>query len=219
MKILVTGASGLLGRTVAETLLRDSHDVTVLQRRPSGLDCREVRGDLRDQAILDAAVEDQDAIIHLAARVSPTGGWQDFVVITPDNPGTLDDQRFYGAPDLVVEIISPSSVRQDNFKKFAEYEQCGVKEYWVIDPRRHYQTTHLYQLNEDREFDAVSPDEDGRLYSTVLPDFWLQNEWLWQNELPEPQLKLAEIMLTIPTLSDNLKIMYQMIYDTLLAES
>ena len=143
----------------------------------------------------------------------------DIVVITPDNPGTLDDQRFYGAPDLVVEIISPGSVRQDNFKKFAEYEQCGVKEYWVIDPRRHYQTTHLYQLNEDGEFDAVSPDEDGRLYSTVLPDFWLQNDWLWQSELPEPQLKLAEIMLTIPTLPDNLKTMYQMIYDTISAES
>ena len=142
----------------------------------------------------------------------------DIVVITPDNAGTLDDQRFYGAPDLVVEIISPGSVRQDNFKKFAEYEQSGVREYWVIDPRRHYQTTHLYQLNENGEFDAVSPDEDGRLYSMVLPNFWLQNEWLWESTLPEPLLKFAEIMLTVPTLSDESREMYQALYNMLSAQ-
>lgn len=84
MRILVTGASGLLGRTVAETLIGHGHEVTVLQRRPSGLDCAEVQGDIRDQATIDTAVEAKDAVVHLAALVSPSGSWEDFVAVNVD---------------------------------------------------------------------------------------------------------------------------------------
>ncbi len=51
MRVLVTGASGMLGATVARLLADRDDDVTVLQRRPSGLPCREVLTDVMDSSI------------------------------------------------------------------------------------------------------------------------------------------------------------------------
>lgn len=79
MKVLVTGASGMLGRAVATTIARNGHRVTVMQRRPSGLDCNEILGDITSVESVRTAVAGNDAVVHLAARVSPTGLWQDFL--------------------------------------------------------------------------------------------------------------------------------------------
>ncbi|WP_243737472.1 NAD-dependent epimerase/dehydratase family protein [Blastococcus xanthinilyticus] len=69
----MTGASGMLGRATAEALLARGDDVTVLQRRPSGLPCAEVLGDVADPAAVARAVRGQDAVVHLAAKVDVTG--------------------------------------------------------------------------------------------------------------------------------------------------
>lgn len=108
MRVLVTGASGMLGRTVAETLLRDGHEVTVAQRRSSGLPCREVRGDLRDQATIEAAIAEQDAVIHLAAKVSPTGSWSDFVAVNVDATRWLLDASQGAGVGRFVYVSSPA---------------------------------------------------------------------------------------------------------------
>jgi 2-alkyl-3-oxoalkanoate reductase len=74
MKILVTGASGLLGREVAGQLVRRGYDVTTFQRRPSGVDgATDHCGSLADDAAVRGAVQGAEAIIHLAAKVSFTG--------------------------------------------------------------------------------------------------------------------------------------------------
>lgn len=46
----------------------------------------------------------------------------------------LDDNGCKGAPDLVMEILSPSTARHDLFYKMCRYEQAGVKEYWIVNP-------------------------------------------------------------------------------------
>lgn len=46
----------------------------------------------------------------------------------------LDDKGCNGAPDMIIEILSPSSVKLDRWKKFQLYEKAGVKEYWLVDP-------------------------------------------------------------------------------------
>jgi Uma2 family endonuclease len=46
----------------------------------------------------------------------------------------LDSRMCNGAPDLVVEILSPSSVRYDKIRKFNKYMEAGVREYWIVDP-------------------------------------------------------------------------------------
>ena len=45
----------------------------------------------------------------------------------------LRDGRWYGAPDLVVEILSPSTAKQDKSTKYDLYEKYGVREYWIVD--------------------------------------------------------------------------------------
>ncbi len=78
MKVLVTGASGMLGRATAQALIDRGEAVTVLQRRPSGLDCREVLGDVADAAAVSRAVDGQDVVVHLAAKVDVVGPWVDY---------------------------------------------------------------------------------------------------------------------------------------------
>jgi Uma2 family endonuclease len=70
-----------------------------------------------------------------------------------------------GPPDLVVEIISPSSRVMDQTRKAALYADSGVPEYWVVDPeRREVQVLVLDQ----GQYRPVEP-ADGRLPSTVIP--------------------------------------------------
>ncbi|MGY1692882.1 NAD-dependent epimerase/dehydratase family protein [Geodermatophilus sp. SYSU D01105] len=78
MRVLVTGASGMLGRATATGLLERGDEVTVLQRRPSGLPCREVLGDVADPAVVGRAAQGQDAVLHLAAKVDVTGPWAQY---------------------------------------------------------------------------------------------------------------------------------------------
>ena len=78
MRILVTGATSLLGRTVAERLLARGDDVTVFQRHSSGIDAREVLGDISDMDAVTQAAAKVEGVIHLAARVGVVGVWKEF---------------------------------------------------------------------------------------------------------------------------------------------
>ena len=68
----------MLGRGTAVALQRRGDDVTVMQRRPSGLTCREVLGDVADGTAVTQAVQGQDAVVHLAAKVDVVGAWPEF---------------------------------------------------------------------------------------------------------------------------------------------
>ncbi len=58
----------------------------------------------------------------------------DIVFISKKNMHQLKQRGFYGAPDLIIEILSPATWRFDKEDKYDVYESCGVKEYWMIDP-------------------------------------------------------------------------------------
>jgi nucleoside-diphosphate-sugar epimerase len=73
MRVLVTGASGMLGGGVARALAERGDQVTVLQRHSAELGLPEVLTDISDAEAVLAAVDGQDAVIHLAAKVNVTG--------------------------------------------------------------------------------------------------------------------------------------------------
>lgn len=107
-RVLVTGASGLLGGAVAQLLRDKGHHVRTFQRRASTGASDEVQGSLTDQEAVARAVESMDAVIHLAAKVSFTGHWQEFVDtnITGTN-NLLIAARSAGIRDFVF-VSSPS---------------------------------------------------------------------------------------------------------------
>jgi 2-alkyl-3-oxoalkanoate reductase len=75
VKVLVTGASGMLGSATARALAARGDRVTVLQRRPAGLGLPEVLADVADAETVRQAVAGHDAVVHLAAKVDVTGSW------------------------------------------------------------------------------------------------------------------------------------------------
>jgi len=77
-------------------------------------------------------------------------GDKDHDVVQPDilvicNESILDDKRCNGVPDLVIEILSPSTIKRDLFIKLDKYKKAAVCEYWVIDPKNKVVNVHLLE--------------------------------------------------------------------------
>ena len=108
MRVLVTGASGMLGRATATELVARGDDVTVLQRRPSGLPCREVLGDVADPAVVGRAVRGQDAVVHLAAKVDVTGPWAEYVHANVEGTRAVVAACRAAGVGRLVHVSSPS---------------------------------------------------------------------------------------------------------------
>lgn len=111
MKVLVTGASGMLGGGIARALAERGDEVTVLQRRPSGLadeGLREVLGDVCDPGSVSAAVEGHDAVVHLAAKVNITGRWEDYLRINVEDTRNIVDACVRHGVGRLVHTSSPS---------------------------------------------------------------------------------------------------------------
>lgn len=84
----------------------------------------------------------------------------------------LDDRGCIGAPDLVVEILSPGNSQTELRYKYSLYEEFGVKEYWIIHPIEF--TLFIYIL-KDGKFQSSRPFTSGDLItSKVLPGFQLE---------------------------------------------
>lgn len=109
MRILVTGASGMLGRAVAVSLAERGDRVRVFQRHPAGVaGVEEVLGDVADPEAVRAAVDGVDGVIHLAAKVTMSGPWREFVRVNVDGVDRLiRAMRDAGVPSLV-HVSSPS---------------------------------------------------------------------------------------------------------------
>ncbi|NJK82277.1 MAG: Uma2 family endonuclease [Chloroflexaceae bacterium] len=109
----------------------------------------------------------------------------------------LTDVRLEGPADLVVEVVSPESVQRDQERKYSEYAQYGVNEYWLVDPRPGKQTLTVYQRNAAGQYEGAAPDGQGRFHSAVLGGFWVDGGWLWQEPLPSVLQCWAAVQATL----------------------
>lgn len=73
-------------------------------------------------------------------------------IVQPDimvicNKDKLDGKRCNGAPDFIIEIVSPSNPSDDYIQKLYYYKNAGVREYWIVDPRRKTVTVNYFEGN------------------------------------------------------------------------
>jgi 2-alkyl-3-oxoalkanoate reductase len=106
--VLVTGASGMLGRGVALALADRGDQVTVLQRHPAGLGLPEVLTDISDAESVRAAVTNQDAVIHLAAKVNVIGPAAEYERVNVQGTRAVVSACVTAGVRRLVHVSSPS---------------------------------------------------------------------------------------------------------------
>ena len=98
---------------------------------------------------------------------------KDSTVVQPDlcvicDESKLDTQGCNGAPDLIVEIISPNNKKHDIETKYNLYQEAGVLEYWIIEPQE--RIVLVYTL-KDGKYIGLQPKIEGNIIESVLfPD-------------------------------------------------
>ncbi len=122
------------------------------------------------------------APFQMKLAVRPSGREPDVIFIAREHVDLLKDVYLDGPADLAIEVISPDSRARDRGDKYYEYEQAGVREYWMFDPIR--KQAEFYRLGPDGVYALVSIGEDGIFRSVVLEGLWLKVDWLWQEPLP-----------------------------------
>ncbi len=104
-------------------------------------------------------------------------------VVQPDicvvcDKSKLDRRGCIGAPDLIVEILSPSTAKKDLDEKFHLYEEFGVREYWVVFPKEN--TVHTYAHNGTALEKVGVYEETGRIPIGILPGFEIDMEAIFK---------------------------------------
>jgi Uma2 family endonuclease len=79
----------------------------------------------------------------------------DLVIIC--DPQKIHERGISGAPDLIVEIVSPSNASHDKITKLNKYREIGVKTYWIVEPE--YRNVEVYTLDENGSYRMASHNE------------------------------------------------------------
>ena len=102
-----------------------------------------------------------------------------YTVVQPDlcvvcDADKLDERGCWGAPDLIIEILSPGNSKKEMLNKYELYEEAGVREYWVVRPD--YKEITQFVL-ENNKYRTLPPVVEGTIiYSAIFPDLSLQTE-------------------------------------------
>lgn len=112
-----------------------------------------------------------------------------FTVVQPDlcvicDLRKLDKRGCLGAPDLVVEILSPGNSAREKREKYELYESEGVKEYWMVDYQE--KTVFIYTLNDSGKFIGKQPlTESEILISILFPEIEINLQQLFSFQIEE----------------------------------
>ncbi|MDR0456732.1 MAG: Uma2 family endonuclease [Treponema sp.] len=117
----------------------------------------------------------------LDVRLFPKEDNSDDIVLQPDLLVVCDKDKLgkgsvNGAPDLAIEIMSPSNSHRELFLKFQYYLEAGVREYWVIDPETKKVQVHVY---ENGHYISTLYKENAHITVSVVPGLEIALESLW----------------------------------------
>lgn len=111
----------------------------------------------------------------------------DILYISNENKGIIREQAVFGSPDLLIEILSPSSKYRDIYIKKELYETFGIKEYWLVDP--YIKSIDVLLLHDTGKYKLYSEgylevdnERDGEriIESKVMKDFRLSLESVFE---------------------------------------
>jgi Uma2 family endonuclease len=129
-----------------------------------------------------------DVVLTTPAGISNTVVQPDVVVIC--DSAKITEQGCKGAPDLVVEVVSKSSIRKDLHEKYDVYEQAGVKEYWIVHPLD--RSLIIFSLDRSGKYQASKPlTLSDSVTSRVLPGLSLDLNELFIDLVEEPEESYA----------------------------
>ena len=104
----------------------------------------------------------------LDVQLSPENTFQpDLVVLLNAHLERVAEKKISGAPDLAVEIASPSTAAYDRLTKYEKYAQAGITEYWIVKPTRRTVEVLVLENGEYRSLGVFS--EQATLPSRVIP--------------------------------------------------
>jgi Uma2 family endonuclease len=129
----------------------------------------------------------------------PSSRAPDIQVLLPEMQHQLQQNQVVGPANLVVEVVSPGSKRQDRVEKYREYELGGVPEYWILDPTK--DEVLFYQLNEAGIYEAQEADSEGVYHSRSLSLLHIPVEIFRREELPT----VDEIIVMIKAMLEEYK--------------
>lgn len=86
------------------------------------------------------------------------------------DPNKLTDKGCIGAPDWIIEIVSPSSRRMDYMIKLFKYRTAGIREYWIVDPMRNRVTVYNFETEDNAEYTLSDRVKVG-IYEDLEIDF------------------------------------------------
>ncbi len=113
----------------------------------------------------------------------------DILFISAARAKIVEQTWIEGAPDLIIEIVSASSVERDWREKYLDYQAAGVREYWVVDPTA--KRVSACRL-DGQSYVQIAP-ANGRVASTAVSGFALDPNWLWREPLPTVAEVLREL--------------------------
>ena len=98
----------------------------------------------------------------------------DIAFYTREQEALFQEMHIPVAPTWVAEILSPTTALNDVGRKFAKYEEYGVKEYWVLDPKA---LAHRFYSRRDNLLLEFGQNEE-IIRSGAIPGFWVKRSWL-----------------------------------------
>lgn len=114
----------------------------------------------RAQSLGHVLVAPTDVVLSEHDLVQP-----DLLFVTQGRAHIIGPQNIQGAPDLVIEVLSPSTETVDRVQKRGLYDRSGVREYWMVDPAS--KTVEIHEFGSPRRTRVY---KEGQFGSAVLPD-------------------------------------------------